>query len=339
MRIVGRAIVCAWLVVAAAAPWVAPYAPSRQFPDAAFAPPTRVHVWRAGAPAAPFIHRFALIDPLTRTIATDTSSVVPLVWFSGGHVLTAADPSAPFLLLGADKLGRDLFSRIVYGARLSLTVACSSLLIAVLLGTLGGLIAGYAGGVTDQALMRLAEFTIVLPVLYAVLALRAAMPLHLPTTETVVLMALVFALVSWPTTARGVREIVAAERTLDYVAAAEALGAGPLRIMLRHLAPAAAGFIATQSLLLLPMLIVAEATLSFAGLGLQDDAPGWGTLLQEAANLGALGAAPWLLAPAAALFSLVLGVNLSFERSSLGLAVDTPLSLVRREPTGDAARV
>ena len=81
--------------------------------------------------------------------------------------------------------------------------------------------------------MRLAEFTIVLPVLYAVLALRAAMPLHLPTTETVVLMALVFALVSWPTTARGVREIVAAERTLDYVAAAEALGAGPLRIMVR----------------------------------------------------------------------------------------------------------
>jgi peptide/nickel transport system permease protein len=339
MRIVGRAIVCAWLIVAAGAPWVAPYAPSRQFPDAAYAPPTRVHVWRAGASAAPFIHRFALIDPLTRTFATNTSSVVPLVWFRGGHVLTAADPSAPFLLLGADGLGRDLFSRIVYGARLSLTVACSSLLIAVLLGTLGGLLAGYAGGITDQALMRLAEFTIVLPVLYAVLALRAAMPLHLPTTETVVLIAVVFALVSWPMTARGVREIVAAERTRDYVAAAEALGAGPFRIMLRHLAPATFGFITTQSVLLLPMLIIAEATLSFAGLGLPGEAPGWGTLLQEAANVAELATAPWLLAPAAALFSLVLGVNLSFERSSLGMAADTPLMRARRQALDDGTHV
>ena len=232
-------------------------------------------------------------------------------------MIATADPSVPLLLLGADRLGRDLFSRIVYGARLSLTVACAALLVAVLIGALGGVAAGYVGGAADQVLMRLAEFAIVLPVLYVVLALRAAMPVHLSTTETIVLMAVVFALVSWPMTARGVREIVAAERTRDYVAAAEALGAGPFRIMLRHLAPATLAFIATQSVLLLPMLIIAEATLSFAGLGLPDESPGWGTLLQEAGNLGALGTAPWLLAPAAALFSLVLGVNLSFERSSL----------------------
>jgi peptide/nickel transport system permease protein len=327
MRLVGRAIVLAWLLVAVFAPWLAPYAPSHQFPDAAYAPPTRVHLWRAGAPATPYIHRVTLVDPLARTFSIDESSVVPLVAFSRGHVLTTGDSSAPLFLLGADGLGRDLFSRIVYGARLSMIVACAALFIAVLLGAIGGVTAGYVGGVTDQVLMRLAEFTIVLPVLYVVLALRAAMPVQLSTMETVVLMALVFALVSWPMTARGVREIVAAERTRDYVAAAEALGAGPLRIMLRHLAPAAAGFIATQSILLLPMLIIAEATLSFAGLGLPDDAPGWGTLIQEAGNLGALGTAPWLVAPAVALFSLVLGVNLSVERSSLGLAADTTLAI------------
>jgi peptide/nickel transport system permease protein len=326
-------------MVAVAATWLAPYAPSRQFPDAAFAPPTRVHVWRAGAPAAPFIHRVTQNDPLTRSFSTDESSVVPLIWFSGGHLVTPADPSVPLFLLGADTLGRDLFSRIVYGTRLSMTVACAALLIAVLIGAVTGLSAGYVGGATDQILMRLAEFTIVLPVLYAVLTLRAAMPVTLSTAETVVLMALVFALVSWPLIARGVREIVAAERTRDYVAAAEALGAGPLRIMARHLAPSVRGFVLTQSILLLPMLIIAEATLSFAGLGLPDNAPGWGTLLQDAANVGAIFTTPWLLAPAAALFSLVLGVNLSFERTSLGLAANTPLVPTSRRAVDDPAAV
>ena len=96
MRLVGRAIVLAWLVVAVTAPWLAPYSPSHQFPDAAYAPPTRVHVWRAGAPRAPFIHRFRLVDPLTRTLSTDESSVVPLVWFSGGHLSPRPIRQRPF---------------------------------------------------------------------------------------------------------------------------------------------------------------------------------------------------------------------------------------------------
>src|SRR5262249_43343832 len=95
VRAVGRAIVLTWVLVALAAPWLAPYPPSRQFPDTAYAPPTRVHVWRAGAPAAPFIHRFTQIDPLTRTFSTDESSVVPLVWFSANRVIAPTDPSVP----------------------------------------------------------------------------------------------------------------------------------------------------------------------------------------------------------------------------------------------------
>src|SRR5262245_6931818 len=139
MRFLGRTIVAGWLMVAVVAPWFAPYAPSRQFPDRAFAPPTRVHVWHAGRPAVPFIHRLTHVDPLTRLFPTDESSVVPLTWFSGGHLVTPTDPSVPLFLLGADKLGRDLFSRIVYGARLSMTVGCAALFIAVLIGGLGGI--------------------------------------------------------------------------------------------------------------------------------------------------------------------------------------------------------
>jgi peptide/nickel transport system permease protein len=280
-------------------------------------------VLAGGRLVTPYVHRFTLVDPLRRTFVTHPESRVPIRWLRGGHLLVSSDPDAPVLLLGADALGRDVFSRLVTGARVSLAIAIASVAAALAAGLAAGVIAGYLGGAVDRALMRLADFAVVLPVLYVVLALRATLPVVLPAFVTAIVMVVVFALVGWPFVARGVRAIVAAERSREYVVAAQALGAGPSRIMVRHLAPAAFGFARTQGLLLLPMFVIAEATLSFAGLGLPDAAPGWGTLLQDAANLGALGSAPWLLAPAVALFTLVLGVNLAFERSGRRAAADT----------------
>ena len=124
------------------------------------------------------------------------------------------------------------------------------------------------------------------------------------------MLAAIFALLGWPIVARGVRAIVVSEREREYVVAARALGATPWRLLARHLLPATAGSLAAQATLLLPAVIMADATLSYVGLGFPDTVPTWGTMLQEAANISLVTEAPWMLAPAAAIFVVVLAVNL-----------------------------
>jgi peptide/nickel transport system permease protein len=181
---------------------------------------------------------------------------------------------------------------------------------ALLVGALVGGLAGYAGGAIDHALSRFTDFVLVLPAIYVALALRAAMPLVLSPATVFVLLASIFALLGWPIVARGVRAIVASEREREYVTAGRALGATPWRLLTRHLLPATGGYLAAQATLLLPAFIMAEATLSYVGLGFPDTVPTWGTMLQEAANISLVVDAPWMLAPAAAIFLVVLGVNL-----------------------------
>jgi peptide/nickel transport system permease protein len=242
-----------------------------------------------------------------------------LAWFSNGVLVRQVDETAgPWLLLGGDRLGRDVFARILHGARLSLTVAVVATLGALLLGALVGGLAGVAGGVVDDVLMRLADLVIVLPAMYVVLALRASLPLVLSPAAIFVLVAGILALVGWPVVARGVRAIVAAEHERDYAVAARALGMGRWRLLVRHLLPAAGGFLTTQAILLLPACILAEATLSYVGLGFPDPAVSWGTMLQDAANVAALVDAPWTLAPAVAIFLVVLAVNLMVQRPTSG---------------------
>lgn len=149
--------------------------------------------------------------------------------------------------------------------------------------------------------MRAAEMILVLPALYVVLALRSAMPLVLEPRQVFVGVAGVLAVVGWPVVARGVRAIVSVECHLDYVEAARACGSSPTRLVLRHILPAARGFIRTQAALLVPAFAIAEATLSFAGFGFAEPTPSWGTMLQEAGNVRLVGEHPWLLAPAVAI--------------------------------------
>jgi peptide/nickel transport system permease protein len=182
-------------------------------------------------------------------------------------------------------------------------------------GALVGGVSGFAGGWLDGMLSRLSEFVLVLPGVYVALALRAVMPLVMPAPAVFGLLLAIFTLLGWPIVARGVRAIVRAERDRDYVQAARAAGAGPVRLLVVHLMPAARGHLATQATLLLPAFILAEATLSYVGLGFPDTTPTWGTMLQEAANVALLGDAPWTLVPAAAIFVVVLGVNLVVQGS------------------------
>jgi peptide/nickel transport system permease protein len=312
MRSLGRFIVFGWLAVGTLAPWIAPYGPTEQFAGLAYAPPTRLRVG-GGTVAGPWFHPPVPRDPLERRFDEDRGRAVRVRVLERGRLFGTAPGDPPVLLIGADALGRDLFSRLLVGVRHSLALAVLSVALSLAIGAVAGVVAGYRGGLADTLLLRLADFVVVLPVLYVLLALRAVLPIHLTPASVFALMVTIFAAVGWPLAARGVRAIAARERGRDYVAAAVAAAASPARIMLRHLLPATTGYLRTQALLLLPAFVIAEATLSFAGLGFPDPAPGWGTLLADAANIGALGGAVWLLVPALALASLVLGVNLALD--------------------------
>ena len=291
MRRAGAVLLGVITVVALLAPWIAPNPPDRRFPNLLYAPPTPVHAFDVHG-VAPHAHALRIVSRIERSFEEEPAS------------------RGPMLLLGADAYGRDIFSRLLYGARTTLGLAVCATLAATLLGALVGGVAGYASGWLDAVLARLSEFVLVLPAIYVALALRAVMPLVLAASTVFTLLLAIFALLGWPMVARGVRAIVASEREREYVIAARAAGANASRVLLRHLLPAAAGYLRMQATLLLPAFILAEATLSYIGLGFPDTTPTWGTMLQEAANVALLGDAPWTLAPAAAIFFVVLSVNL-----------------------------
>ena len=288
----------AFALVVLLAPALAPYDPGRQFSGYPFAPPMRPHVFDAGTLHAPFGYPIRVVDPLERRYDADRS--VRLHGFRG---------EAPWFLLGSDAVGRDVLSRVLVGARLSLGVALLATLAALLAGSAIGAIAAHAGGWIDAALMRIADFVIVLPGLYLVLALRGALPVVLSETQVFAALVAVLAIAGWPTVARGVRGILLAESRAEYAEAARALGASPARVIVHHLLPAARGFLGVQATLLVPSFVMAEATLSFVGLGFMAPTSSWGAMLHDAATVQAVTEAPWLLAPAAAIVLTVFVVN------------------------------
>jgi peptide/nickel transport system permease protein len=203
-----------------------------------------------------------------------------------------------------------VFSRVAYGARWSLVVAVVATVLAIGLGALAGAIAGYAGGLTDRMITMIADFIVILPAAYVVVTLRASMPMVLSRSAVFWTMVLILAAASWPVPARGVRAIIAAERRREYAEAAYAVGAGRLRILLRHLLPAARSHLAMQAFLLFPAFILAEATLSFLGLGFAEPTASWGVMLKDADHISAITEAPWILAPAGAIVAAVLATHL-----------------------------
>jgi peptide/nickel transport system permease protein len=317
-RGLGVTLVGIALLAGATAPMAAPHAMDAHFAGLLNAPPTVVHIAGAdGAWHAPFIYRWRLVNQLEQRYEEDRSTMVPLSWLSGGHVVqSSSEDAAPLLLLGADSYGRDVFTRLLFGARTSLALAVTAAVGAVLIGvTLGG-VAGFAGGPLDEILMRATDFVMVLPTIYVALALRSVLPLVLSASQVFVLLAAIFAVVGAPFIARGGRVVVRTERHLDYAAAAVALGASDLRLLARHLLPASRGFLGVQMTLLVPSFIIAEATLSYVGLGFPDPVASWGTMLHDASNNTRVFADfPWLLSPAAAMFLVVLGVNLTLQNS------------------------
>ena len=251
---------------------------------------------------------------LERRFEEDQTQPVPLEFFSRGTLVSVDEASgATLLVLGADAFGRDIFSRLLYGARTSLALAVLATLGALVLGVAGRRHRRLRGGMVDELLSRFSDFILVLPAIYVALALRAVMPLVLPSS-TVFL--------------RAHRHLRAAgladrrpRRARDHRVRTRArlrdggrgAGAGPVRLLVRHLLPATRGYLMVQATLLLPAFILAEATLSYVGLGFPATVPTWGTMLQDASNVALVADAPWTLAPAAAIFVLVLAVNLTVQ--------------------------
>lgn len=306
------------IALAAVAPALAPHDPNTQFRDHLLAPPMRPHLrdddgrWRR-----PFFYPLRVVDRLERRFEEDRAHPVALRVFADGRLIAAeTEAFGPWLPLGSDRLGRDMLSRLAYGARISFALALLAVAGALGIGVIVGATAGAAGGWIDHVLMRLSEFVLIVPALYLLLMTRALLPMAVPPAAVFALTAFVLAAIGWPTVARGVRTIVATEASRDYAVAARAAGAGRWRLLWRHLLPATRGFVRAQAVMLLPAAMMAETTLSYAGLGFDAEHPSWGTLLQEAADIRAMADFPWLLSAAVALVLVMFSVNLVLQQDA-----------------------
>jgi peptide/nickel transport system permease protein len=219
------------------------------------------------------------------------------------------NPDDVFFLLGADRLGRDLFSRLVYGTRISMSVGLISVFLTLFLGILLGGVAGYFGGIADTIVMRAVELIRVIPQIPLWMGLAAAIPLSWDPVLVYFGITVLLSFLGWAGLARVVRGWFMALRTDDYVVSAWLDGATQIRIILRHILPAIYSYIIAVVTLSIPSTILSETALSFLGLGLRPPIISWGVLLKEAQSVRTVSAAPWLLAPALAVMVTVLALN------------------------------
>jgi peptide/nickel transport system permease protein len=215
----------------------------------------------------------------------------------------------PIFLMGSDRLGRDMVSRLLYGARISLSIGMVSVFLSLTLGIVLGGISGYYGGITDNIIQRVIEFIRSMPTLPLWMALSAALPTDWPQELRYFGITIILSIIGWTSLGRQVRGRFLALRTEDFVLAARLNGATDLRIILRHMVPSFTSHIIASLTLSIPSIILAETALSFLGLGLRQPVISWGVLLQEAQNIRTVALAPWLLLPGLAVVVSVLAFN------------------------------
>ncbi len=289
-----------------------------------FAPPQGVHLFHDGKFVGPFVYGIKAsrdLETLKPIYKRDERKVLPLRFFCSGDTykfwgiwegsfhIVCPPKKGPFFLLGTDRLGRDIFSRMIYGARISLTIGLIGIAISFSLGIVIGGIAGYYGGLTDMIVQRIIEVLQSLPSIPLWLALAAIMPVTWSPIVVYFAITIILGLIDWTGLARAVRSKLLALREEDYVLAAQLMGAGTSRVIFRHLVPGFMSHLIATATISIPVMILGETALSFLGLGLRPPITSWGVLLTEAQNINAVVLYPWLMLPVVPVILVILAYN------------------------------
>jgi len=289
-----------------------------------YAPPQSVHLFHEGRFIGPFVYGFSMelnIQNMRREYRPDAARVQPLRFFCRGdgyrfwdlleadfHVACPAEDGTLFLL-GTDRLGRDVLSRIIHGTRISLTVGLLGIAVSFLIGIILGGISGYYGGWIDSLIQRFIEMVRSFPELPLWMALSAALPVNWSPVLVYFGITIILGLLDWPGLARAVRSKLLALREEEFATAAVLMGATPGRVIGRHLLPSFASHLIASLTLSVPSMILGETALSFLGLGLRPPVTSWGVLLNEAQNINVVALYPWLMLPVVPVFVVVLAFN------------------------------
>ncbi len=323
LALAGLAALTVLYAVMLTAESLAPYALDFSDRNVFYAPPVGVRIVDAQGRwhARPFVYAYRQVDPSIPLYAPDTSRTYEIHFLVHGFPyrflwlvptdlhLVGVDPPARLFLLGSDQFGRDLFSRLLVGSRVSLLIGILVVVTTFPIGMLLGGIAGYYGGVIDNVIMRLVEVLAAFPAFYLILTLVSVLPPTLPSSGRLFMISVVFSIVGWGGLARVIRGLVLSIREMEFVLAARAAGLTDLKVIVRHILPSTSSYVIVAATLTIPGAILGESGLSFLGIGVQEPSTSWGLLLAQAQNIEALTQFPWLLIPGLAIVLAILAYN------------------------------
>ncbi len=325
--LLGGIIILLFYLVAIFANFLVPYTLTTRFRDRVYVPPQGIHFFDNGqfAPHVYGVKTGLNLDTLERISEIDPTIKYPVIFFAQGEpytlfgfleserhlfgVDTNVDERAAINLLGTDRQGRDMLTRIIIGSQISLTIGLVGVALSLSLGTVLGVVSGFFGGWVDDLIQRAIELVRSFPSIPLWMALSAAIPAAWPPMRVYFAVTIILSLIGWTWLARQLRGQVLTLRNQDFVLAARLMGANNGRIIFKHLVPASIGHIIVVATLAMPGMILAETALSFLGLGLQPPITSWGVLLKEVQNLESIAIYPWVFSPVIFIVVAILAFN------------------------------